>query len=152
MTNETTKRRRVSRRALTALAACAVLCLSVVGVNAATDGAVMGWVVSVLGMEDPFHTTGTLADGTVVDITIQNAWVEERDGRAILVMPHEEVDITEALEADGIYQYAYTADGYTLRAEVTGTAADWTITVELDTETGEHRTYTFCSDPEIADS
>lgn len=148
MTNSKTRRRRLGRRTLGALAACAALCLMVVGANAATGGAVMEWVLSVVEMEDPFRAGATLEDGSGVDIILQRAWVEDRDGRAILVMPGEEVDITQALETDGVYHYQGTAEGWTLRAQVTGTAEDWTITLEAEDGSGQREQYTFTAHPE----
>ena len=147
MTKQETNRRRSGRRTLAALAACACLCLSVAGVNAATDGAIAQWIITNLSPTgDPYHLTGQMPGGGETDVYLQWAWVENRDGRAILVTPGEEIDITQALAEEGTYVYQGEMDGAALRAEVTGTAEDWTIQAQVDGGQGEKTYYTFRAD------
>ena len=69
-----------------------------------------------------------LADGDVVT---------EEDGRLILHVDGEDIDITEELETEGVYDYAYdmevvredgSRETRTVTIEVTGTPENWTVT------------------------
>ena len=70
----------------------------------------------------------TLVDGDVVT---------EEDGRLILHVDGEDIDITDRLEADGVYTYAYdmevvhedgSRETRTVSIQVTGSPEQWTAT------------------------
>ena len=61
----------------------------------------------------------------------------EEDGRLILHVDGEDIDITEELETEGVYDYAYdmevvredgSRETRTVTIEVTGTPENWTVT------------------------
>ena len=76
------------------------------------------------------------------------ASVEDRDGRAILVIDGEDVaDITDELKSDGRYYYEDTTDAGTyLTVAVEGWVDDWTAAVSIGD--GEGPAYTFSGDSE----
>lgn len=118
-------------RAVAGLAACLALVLGLaVTANAATGGELFdGLSVTIrevfrindykqiLVGDDGLELTTLSADAKLID----------RDGRAILVVGEDEVDITDALNQDGAYTYERTSGGTTCRVEVTGTLEDWTM-------------------------
>ena len=129
------KSRRLGRAVLTVAAACVALCVSAGAADAATDGALREWVemtiVSTLKIND-YKSVDTMDDGSTMTVIDMTADVEERDGRTILIVPGEEVDITDDLARDGVYRYERTDGETTFRAEVIGTPKDWTLTVSVN--------------------
>ena len=65
---------------------------------------------------------------TVTALEIPEARVEDRDGRAILAVMDQEIDITDALTEDGRYEYKYEDEGAQLTVLVEGTPEDWAMT------------------------
>ena len=121
-----------------ALAAAMVMALAVTAgaVNVATDGALFRQFTIVwtsgnqyLARDDQGNAVSiTLVDGDVVT---------EEDGRLILHVDGEDIDITEELETEGVYDYAYdmevvredgSRETRTVTIEVTGTPENWTVT------------------------
>ena len=99
------KDRKNSRRTMrTILVACAAITMMVVGVGAANPEAaqeIFGQIVSVIKV-DQYRQDMIMDTGEhITTLEVPQATVENRDGRAILVVNGEEVDITEELEADG---------------------------------------------------
>ena len=68
---------------------------------------------------------------TVTALEIPEARVEDRDGRAILAVMDQEIDITDALTEDGRYEYKYEDEGAQLTVLVEGTPEDWTMTTSI---------------------
>ena len=65
-----------------------------------------------------------------VDLTIYHmpeVSLEDRDGRAILLLDGEETDITDALAQDGHYTFQQQSEGTVLDLTVTGSVQDWTL-------------------------
>ena len=65
---------------------------------------------------------------TVTALEIPEARVEDRDGRAILAVMDQEIDITDALTEDGRFQYRFEDVGSQLIILVEGTPEDWAMT------------------------
>lgn len=129
MTENTSKKKfRPLRAALICAAAAAMMVVSVAAAN--PDG-VLEFVTRIAAVVwvDEYHTELTTDDGErVTVISIPEAEVQKRDGRAILVVNGEdEADITDALNSVGKYTYTKNSGSLTLGLTVEGTVDDWTI-------------------------
>ena len=80
---------------------------------------------------------------TVTALEIPEARVEDRDGRAILLLDGEETDITDALAQDGHYTFQQQSEGTVLDLTVTGSVQDWTLTCSVHGEGEEGPVYTY---------
>lgn len=149
MTEKTNKRRvRPLRTALIAAAAVAMMVVSVAAANPEGTREFLYNIASVIRV-DQYRQELTTADGEKVTVFgIPEASVEDRDGRAILVIDGEDVaDITDELKANGRYDYKDTTDAGTyLTVAVEGWVDDWTASVSIGD--GEGPAYTFSSDSE----
>ena len=138
-------------RPLRAVLICAAaFAMMVVGVSAANPGMVAdiaGRIAEIIQV-DPYKIEMITEDGSQI-ITVYSApqaTVENRDGRAILLINGEDVgDITDVLNAEGCYYYEGVAgDDRHLTVTVEGTAEEWTATVtigDLDDPDGPVTTY-----------
>ncbi|MCI8539836.1 MAG: hypothetical protein HFF18_14470 [Oscillospiraceae bacterium] len=117
-----------SRAALIALAACAALCVSASAANLATDGEFFE-VISNMIQVNRFKQEGQLEDGTKATIYMADADLENRDGRAILIVAGEETDITDELSENGVYHYLKKDGGTICEVNVTGTPETWSMDV-----------------------
>lgn len=129
------------RRPLRAvLAACAAITMMIVGVGAANPEAaqeIFGRIVSVIKV-DQYRQDMVMDTGEhITTLEIPQVTVENRDGRAILVVNGEELDITEMLEADGSYVYDETTSGTRLRVTVEGSAEQWEMAVSIGEAGGQ---------------
>lgn len=149
MTEKTNKKRiRPLRTALIAAAAVAMMVVSVAAANPEGTREFLYNIASVIRV-DQYRQELTTADGEKVTVFgIPEASVEDRDGRAILVIDGEDVaDITDELKSDGRYYYEDTTDAGTyLTVAVEGWVDDWTAAVSIGD--GEGPAYTFSSDSE----
>lgn len=149
MTEKTNKRRvRPLRTALIAAAAVAMMVVSVAAANPEGTREFFYNIASVIRV-DQYRQELTTTDGEKVTVFgIPEASVENRDGRAILVIDGEDVaDITDELKSDGRYHYEDTTDAGTyLTVAVEGWVDDWTASVSIGD--GEGPAYTFSSDSE----
>ena len=132
MTEQRTHKRRF--RALgTGLAVCAAAATMVVGVAAANPEAAQEFfahITSVVTVGE-FRRDLTTEEGEQVTVLeLPQATVENRDGRAILVVDGEETDVTDQLESTGRYTRAASSDGTQVDITVEGSAAEWTLTTE----------------------
>ena len=121
-----------------ALAAAMVMALAVTAgaVNVATDGALFRQFTIVWTSGDQYLAWDD--QGNAVSITLADGdVVTEEDGRLILHVDGEDIDITEELETEGVYDYAYdmevvredgSRETRTVTIEVTGTPENWTVT------------------------
>lgn len=129
------------------LAVCAAAATMVVGVAAANPEAAQEFfaqITSVVKVGE-FRRDLTTGDGervTVLDLP--QATVENRDGRAILVVDGEETDVTDQLESAGSYTRTASSDGTQVDITVEGSAEEWTLTTEVKTADG--LVYTLSSD------
>ena len=127
---------RVLRGAAIAAAMVMALAVTAGAVNVATDGALFRQFTIVLA-EDNLYLAQD-AQGNTVSITLADGdVVTEEDGRLILHVDGEDIDITEELETEGVYDYAYdmevvredgSRETRTVTIEVTGTPENWTVT------------------------
>lgn len=146
MTEHHTQKRRF-RTLGAGLAVCAAAATMVVGVAAANPEAAQEFfahITSVVTVGE-FRRDLTTEDGervTVLDLP--QATVENRNGRAILVVDGEETDITEQLEAVGSYTREASSDGTQVTLTVEGSAAEWTLSTTVETADGV--VYTFSAD------
>lgn len=93
-----------------------------------------------------FRQDVTTEDG--MDLTIYRipeVSLEDREGRAILLMDGEETDITDALTQDGRYTLQQESEGTVLDLTVTGSVQDWTLTCSVHDEGEEGLVYTYTS-------
>lgn len=137
------------RRPVRILVAAAALTTMVVGVGAANPEAVQSIFYNItatikVGDYRQEMTTSTGEQITVFDVPQVN--VENRNGRAILVVDGEETDITDALEKDGRYTRDWGDEGTELTLEVTGSAEEWQATVWTGAPGEERSSYTVRSD------
>lgn len=117
-----------------AVAAAAVMALAVTAgaVNVATDGELFD-TLTVLWSNG--HKI-VMADENGDQVTAYglNADVEEVDGRLLLKVEGETIDITDELASRGRYLYEGACGGLPFQVEVTGTVDDWTLTTSVDGE------------------
>ena len=121
-----------------ALAAAMVMALAVTAgaVNVATDGALFRQFTIVWTSGDQYLARDD--QGNAVSITLVDGdVVTEEDGRLILHVDGEDIDITEELETEGVYDYAYdmevvredgSRETRTVSIRVTGSPEAWTAT------------------------
>lgn len=149
MTEKTNKKK--IRPLRTALIAAAAVAMMVVSVAAANPEGVQEFFYEIMSavQVDDYRTDITTTDGEKVTVfSIPQASVEERDGRAILVIDGKDAaDITDALKAEGRYTYEdTTAEGTHLTVAVEGWLDDWIAKVTIGEDGGP--VYTFSSDSE----
>lgn len=95
-----TQQKKGSRRPVRVLAvAAAATAALAVGASAAGREAVQELFVTW----NSIFVTGECTQGSFAAVSLPTVHVEEREGRAILVLEGEETDITDALEAEGAY-------------------------------------------------
>ena len=139
-----------SRAALIALAACAALCVSAGAVNVATDGVIWEKLYSLVQV-NAFKSEAQLENGEAATIYLADADIENRDGRAILVVSGEETDITDALNQEGKYHYERTDGGTVCTVDVTGTPERWSMDIATYDE-GEEASMVFTKTSEDSDN
>ena len=146
MTEHRTQKRRF--RSLGAgLAVCAAAATMVVGVAAANPEAAQEFfahITSVVTVGE-FRRDLTTGDGEQVTVLdLPQAAVENRNGRASLVVDGEETDITGQLENAGSYTREASSEGTQVAITVEGSPVKWTLTTTVETADG--MVYTFSSD------
>ena len=127
---------RVLRGAALAAAMMMALAVTAGAVNVAMDGALFRQFTIVWTSGDQYLARDD--QGNAVSITLVDGdVVTEEDGRLILHVDGEDIDITEELETEGVYDYAYdmevvredgSRETRTVTIEVTGTPENWTVT------------------------
>lgn len=110
----------------------ATMALLTVGASAAAnpeflEGFTMQ-IASVLQVGELRQDMTTGEGVTISTLELPEARVEDRGGRAILVVLDQEIDITDALTRDGQYEYKYEDEGAELTVLVEGSPEDWTMT------------------------
>ena len=127
---------KILRGAAIAAAMTMALAVTAGAVNLATDGELFRQF-TIIWSEDN-HYVAQDDQGNQVDITLMDGdLVTEEDGRLILHMNGENIDITEELEAEGVYACAYdmevvhedgSRETRTVSIQVTGSPENWTVT------------------------
>ena len=127
---------RVLRGAALAAAMMMALAVTAGAVNVAMDGALFRQFTIVWTSGDQYLARDD--QGNAVSITLVDGdVVTEEDGRLILHVDGEDIDITAELETEGVYDYAYDREGdredggretRTGTIAATGSAENWTVT------------------------
>ncbi len=125
------KNRRPVRAVLAAAAAVAAMAIGVSAANPEVLEGITMQITSVLQVGRLRQDMTTAEGETVTTLEMPEARVEDRDGRAVLLVMGEEIDITDALEREGQYTYTYTDEGTELTVLVEGTLEDWTMTTSV---------------------
>ena len=136
---EQTHRRipKILRAAAIAAAMTCALAVTAGAVNVATDGELFRQFTIVWTGEDSLRAVDE--EGNEVQITTVAAddIVAKEDGRLILRANGEEIDITDAMAAEGRYHYEYemtvvhedgSEEARTITIDVTGDLNEWTVT------------------------
>ena len=147
MTEKTNKKR--IRPLRTALIAAAAVAMMVVSVAAANPEGVQEFFYEIMSavQVDDYRTDITTTDGEKVTVfSIPQASVEERDGRAILVIDEKAADITDALAKTGRYDYKESSGETEVSATVEGTAENWTIDLTIGASEADDTVYKFTKD------
>ena len=125
------KNRRPVRAVLVAAAAVAAMAIGASAANPEVLEGITMQIASVLQVGELRQDMTTTEGGTITSLEIPEARVEDRDGRAVLLVMGEEIDITDALEREGQYTYTYADEGTELTILVEGTLEDWTMTTSV---------------------
>lgn len=128
-------RKKIRRPLRTALICAAALAMMVLGVSAANPEMVKefgGRIAEIINV-NPYKMEMITEDGSKITVfSAPQAAVENRDGRAILVIDGEDIgDITDELNAEGRYRYEDVIGESHLNVTVEGTAEEWTATVTV---------------------
>ncbi len=126
MTEKTEMKKRLSRPMKTALiaAACvAALCVTAFAAVPAVQQFFTTYTVTIHG-----------GDGVETAIIIPTMTLEDRDGRTILTVDDQEIDVTDAFAQDG--KYSFEHEGATITVDADG----W---VDTQTADGEPISYSF---------
>ena len=140
-----TKSRRPVRAVLIAAAAAAMMA---VGVSAANPQAVqeLFFQIATVIQVDEFRQEMTTEDGEQVTVFhTPEVHVENRAGRALLVVNGEETDITDQLKAAGSYTRELSFGGTQVTVTVEGSATEWMLTTAFETLDGGLQTFTIDS-------
>lgn len=120
------------RAAALAAALAMALAATAGAVNLATDGAFFQTLREVWTDGYETHYEAVDETGNVVEITAtQGCSVTAEDGRMLLHVAGENIDITDGIESDGAYHYEKVMERRTIVADVTGTREDWTLVEEV---------------------
>ena len=133
MTEKTNKKR--FRPLRTALIAAAAVAMMVMGVSAANPEAAQEFWFTLRNavQVDQYRMDLTTEEGEKVSvISVPEARLENRDGRAVLMVNGKDVaDITDALAQDQHYVYEDAAEGSKISVTVDGTIDNWTMTADV---------------------
>lgn len=123
--------------------AAALMVISVAAANPEGVQKFFGDIASVIQVGQ-YREERKNADGeTVAVYQIPDATVENRDGRAILVIDKKDAaDITDALSSEGRYTYDVETQEGQLHILVKGTAEEWTVSVMIGELGDEKYLYT----------
>jgi len=134
------KKRKI-RPLRTALIVAAVAAMMVVGVSAANPEGFAEFVANIAAVVQvgKYRSEMTMKNGDQVTVFVTpEAAVEERDGRAILVIDGEDAaDITDALNTEGRYEEDIVSEKNQMHITVEGTIEDWVVTLSIDSPDGE---------------
>jgi hypothetical protein len=133
MTEKTNKKH--FRPLRTALIAAAAVAMMVMGVSAANPEAAQEFWYTLRNavQVDQYRMDLTTEEGEKVSvISVPEARLENRDGRAVLMVDGKDVaDITDALAQDQHYVYEDAAEGSKISVTVDGTIDNWTMTADV---------------------
>ena len=132
---EQNRSKRTRRPLRTALIAAAAVTMMVVSVAAANPEAAQEFWLNLRNavQVDQYRLDLTTEDGEKVSVlSVPHARLENRDGRAILMVNGEDVaDLTDALAQEQHYVYENMAEGSKISVTVDGTIDQWTMTTDI---------------------
>ena len=131
MTEHSKRTRRPFRTALIAAAAVAMMAVGVSAANSEVLESITMHIASVFQVGQLRQDMTTEEGMTLISLEMPEARIEDREGRAVLLVMGEEIDITDALEREGQYTYTYTDEGTELTVLVEGSLEDWTMTTSV---------------------
>ena len=137
MTEHSKRTRRPFRTALIAAAAVAMMAVGVSAANSEVLESITMHIASVFQVGQLRQDMTTEEGMTLISLEMPEARIEDREGRAVLLVMGEEIDITDALEREGQYTYTYTDEGTELTVLVEGSLEDWTMTTSVGVPGGE---------------
>ena len=133
MTEQTNTRKHRRSIRTVAVAAAAIAMLSI-GVSAANLEGMQEFFyhISTVVKVDAFRTNIATEEGDQVAVLdLNQIAVEKREGRVLLIAGEEEMDITQALERDGRYEYQKVSEDTQVTAVVTGTPEEYSLDVSI---------------------
>ena len=131
MTEHSKRTRRPFRTALIAAAAVAMMAVGVSAANSEVLESITMHIASVFQVGQLRQDMTTEEGMTLISLEMPEARLADREGRAVLLVMGEEIDITAALEREGQYTYTYTDEGTELTVLVEGSLEDWTMTTSV---------------------
>ena len=131
MTEHSKRTRRPFRTALIAAAAVAMMAVGVSAANSEVLESITMHIASVFQVGQLRQDMTTEEGMSLISLEMPEARIEDREGRAVLLVMGEEIDITDALEREGQYTYTYTDEGTELTVLVEGSLEDWTMTTSV---------------------
>lgn len=146
-----TENKKIRRPLRTALICAAAVAMMVVGVSAANPEmieVVTGRIAEIIQVDQYRREMVTEDGGKVTIFTPLEASVENRNGRAILVIDGEDVaDITDPLTKEGRFEYDDVTEKTQIHITVEGSVEDWTVWTSIDVPDG-NTPYTITMDSE----
>ncbi len=136
MTEKNNKKKFSVRPLLAAAAAVAVL---TVGASAASLDSMQEFIYKIIYVHevDGFRTDLETTGGNVVVFNMSEVDVDTVDGRVMLSVGDETVDITDELAQNGVYAYQKTLEGSQINVSVIGTLEQYEVTYSMDVPGGE---------------
>lgn len=121
------------------LAAALAVALLTVGAGAANLDSIQGFLYEVISMKevDVFRTDLKTEGGDITLFDMTLVGVEAEDGRVILTVGDETLDITDELAENGQYVYDRTLEGTHVYVDVTGTPEDYEVLYSMDVPDSE---------------
>lgn len=116
---------KVLRGVLIAAALTAALAVTV----SAANTNMLEDILLTLVFSDGIHERMVDEEGNEYNFISIGGGTEVRDGRVIFSGMGEELDITDALEADGVFTKTYDADGMEVVVTITGTVEEHTLEI-----------------------
>ena len=131
MTEKNNKKKFSVRPLLAAAAAVAVL---TVGASAASLDSMQEFIYKIIFVHevDGFRTDLETTGGNVVVFNMSEVDVDTVDGRVMLSVGDETVDITDELAQNGVYAYQKTLEGSQINVSVIGTLEQYEVTYSMD--------------------
>ena len=126
---EQTKKKRLPKLLRTAAIAAILTVVLAVTADAASGGNLLDGLLFTIVSSDGIHETWVDEDGNEFNVISIGGGTEIQDGRVILKAMGEEEDITDTLEAEGIFTKTYDAEGMEVVITVTGTVEDHTVEI-----------------------
>lgn len=147
MTEKNNKKKFSVRPLLAAAAAVAIL---TVGASAANLDHVQEFIYKIISVNevDGFRTDLETTGGNVVVFNMSEVDVDTVDGRVMLSVGDETLDITDELAQKGAYTYQKTLEGSQINVSVIGTPEQYEVTYSMDVPGGEGPAFQYTVGPD----